>query len=80
MKHFYAKTKCEIKNNHSFWVEKIKENIDRDRKNDLLLKHDGWIVLHFWSNDVKKNLDGCIQVIKDFIEHEIDGMYNDQDL
>lgn len=70
----FDKEKCEIKNNRSFWIEKIEENIKRDRKNDSLLKHDGWIVLHFWSNDVKKNLVGCIEEIKDFIEYESEGM------
>lgn len=70
----FDKKKCEIKNNRSFWIEKIEENIKRDRKNDSLLKNDGWIVLHFWSNDVKDNLDGCIEEIKEFIEYEIEGM------
>lgn len=54
--------------NHSqFWLDKISKNMERDRKVDNELKKMGWTVIHFWSKDVLKNVDGCINDIKDAI-------------
>ena len=39
----------------------------RDRHVDCLLCSLGWIVLHFWEKEVKKDLDGCIQTVESAI-------------
>ncbi|MFP9117003.1 DUF559 domain-containing protein [Flavobacterium sp. RNTU_13] len=31
----------------------------------------GWTVLRFWSNDVKKNLSECVSKVKSVIENRI---------
>ena len=36
----------------------------RDEEVNKLLKEQGWIVLRFWGNDIKKNLDMCIYRIE----------------
>lgn len=56
-----------LKSNREFWIEKIEENIQRDIRNDRLLRSTGWIPLHFWEKEVKKDLDGCIQTVIDAI-------------
>ena len=38
-----------------FWLKKISDNIQRDRKNNRLLKKMGWTVLHLWGRDLVKN-------------------------
>ena len=54
-----------IKRNRDYWIQKIEENINRDNRNDKLLLNMGWIPLHIWTRDVKKNLNECIRAIKE---------------
>ena len=50
------------------WIEKIEENIARDRKNDSLLIEMGWFPIHFWEKDVNKKLDFCVNKILEGID------------
>lgn len=59
--------KEKLKSNREFWIEKIEENIQRDIRNDRLLLSSGWVPLHFGEKEIKKDLEGCIQVIQDTI-------------
>lgn len=52
-----------LQRNREYWIEKIEENIERDKRNDQLLISMGWIPVHFWEKEVKKDLPGCLQVI-----------------
>ena len=53
----------QISTNKVFWSKKLAENVERDRfVNDTLLEQ-GWLVLRFWESDVKKDLDGCVKTI-----------------
>lgn len=38
-----------------FWVEKIKGNMKRDRRNYKLLRNCGWTVVKIWDKDIKKH-------------------------
>lgn len=40
-------------------------NHDDDVNKELL--YEGWTVLRFWGNDIKKNIDECVQVIEETI-------------
>lgn len=56
--------KFRIKSNQEFWYKKIERNIERDKEvNQFLLLND-WIVLRFWSKEVKSNLLKCIEEIE----------------
>ena len=55
--------KQKLKSNREYWIEKIEENIARDKRNDVLLKEAGWTVIHFWEKEVFKNLETCIDSI-----------------
>ena len=59
----WEKQKHRIKTNSDFWINKIENNIERDKKVNQELKSKGWIVLRFWGNDIKKDLIGCIEII-----------------
>ena len=61
--HDWEKKKSRIKRNRAYWIEKIEENIARDVRVDKELVARGWVPVHFWSNEVKKNLDGCVKAI-----------------
>ena len=53
-----------IQSNKEYWVSKIERNINRDKEvNEKLLK-EGWRVLRFWGNEVKKDLLGCADKIE----------------
>lgn len=60
--------KQRLKSNREYWIEKIEENIARDKRNDALLRDDGWIPIHFWEKEVKKNLDECIHKVIDLVQ------------
>lgn len=62
--------KFKIKSNQDFWYKKIERNIERDKEVNSHLFENGWIVLRFWSKDVKKNLDDCINKIVTIIDAE----------
>lgn len=54
----------EIKSNRDFWIPKIERNMERDREVNEELIDEGWIVLRFWGNEIKKNLHGCADRIE----------------
>ncbi len=41
------------KANREYWIEKIRKNIERDQKNQNLLKSLGWSVLTVWECETK---------------------------
>lgn len=55
--------KAKLKSNREYWIEKIEENICRDKKNDTLLRDLGWKVFHFWEKQVLKDTDACVEII-----------------
>lgn len=56
--------KHRIKSRREFWWPKIERNIERDREVTEKLKAEGWIVLRFWSKNVRKNIYECIEIIE----------------
>ena len=55
--------KPKLKRNREYWIEKIEENMARDKRNDELLRAADWIVVHFWEKDILKNLETCVNKI-----------------
>ena len=49
--------KSDIKSNHDFWIPKIEKNIARDKEVNDALAADGWIVLRFWGQQIKKDVN-----------------------
>lgn len=56
--------KNEIKSNREFWINKIERNIQRDYEVTNELEKEGWVVLRFWGNEIKKNTAGCADIIE----------------
>lgn len=56
--------KDEIKSRRDFWIPKIERNIQRDNEVNEKLREDGWMVLRFWGNEIKKNLESCAEKIE----------------
>ena len=60
--------KHKIKSNKEYWIEKIEENIARDKRNDDLLMQQGWVFIHFWEKEVKKDVSACADLVMKVIE------------
>lgn len=56
--------KNDIKSNRDFWINKIEKNIQRDVQVNTRLKNEGWVVIRFWGNDIKKNTAHCADIIE----------------
>lgn len=63
----FEKIKGKLKNNKDYWIDKIEENIQRDIKNDNLLRQIDWIPIHFWSQEVSKYTEYCVNEIEEII-------------
>ena len=59
--------KHRIKTNQEFWYKKLERNIQRDKEVNEYLISSGWVVLRFWSKEVKNNLLNCIEEIEKII-------------
>ena len=57
-----------LKRNREYWIEKIEENMARDKRVDQRLLELGWQPLHFWEKDVLKNTDACVEAVIKNIE------------
>ena len=53
--------------NRGYWIKKIERNITRDRKTDMDLLSMGWVVIHFWGQDILKHTSDCVETIEDLI-------------
>ena len=59
----WQERKLKLKSNREYWIEKIEENIARDQRVDSQLIEMGWLPIHFWSKEVNKNLNECVDKI-----------------
>lgn len=66
--HDWENRKKKLKRNREYWIEKIEENIARDKRNDLLLEEQGWMTIHFWEKDVLKSVDSCVHKTVDVLQ------------
>ena len=60
--------KQKLQRNRDYWIEKIEENISRDRKVDAQLQSLGWTVIRFWEKDVFKHTSECLQNVFETLE------------
>lgn len=56
--------KKRIGTNSEFWINKIGRNIERDKKVNRTLKSQNWTVLRFWDDEIKKDINHCIEMIE----------------
>lgn len=62
--HDWDNKKFEIKSRRDFWIPKIERNMQRDIEVNKKLTADGWTVMRFWGNDIKKHLTECADEIE----------------
>lgn len=54
--------------NREFWIAKIERNMARDRHNNKTLNAMGYTVIRFWSADIRKHLQKCVNLVMLYIE------------
>ena len=59
--------KHKLRNNREYWIEKIERNIRRDCETNKRLNAMGWTVVRFWGSDIRKDVSGCVEDIKEVI-------------
>ncbi len=60
--------KHDHKSNQEFWLKKIERNIERDKEVNLILEANGWVILRFWGNEIKKDISYCVEKIKSALQ------------
>lgn len=53
----------EIKSHRDFWIPKIERNMKRDKEVNTALEAEGWKVLRFWGDEIKKDVKACADLI-----------------
>ena len=61
----WAQRKSKLKrgSNSSYWVRKIKYNIDRDQLVAKELERQGWLVVRLWEGDIRGNLEQAVEIV-----------------
>ena len=60
----WEEQKNDIKSNRDFWIPKIERNMQRDSEVNEQLEANGWKVIRFWGNDIKKHCSECADIIE----------------
>lgn len=60
----WEERKKDFKSHQEFWIPKIERNMERDKEVNAALKSEGWTVIRFWGNDIKKHLQECADIIE----------------
>ena len=69
----WEKKKSSIKSNREYWIKKIERNIYRDNETRAKLQNCEWTVVRFWGSEIRDDVEGCVEEIKDIIfQGEID--------
>ena len=61
------KMRLENGNNSTYWLRKIKRNMERDVENEKELRYLDWTVLRFWGKDIIKHTDECVRVVEETV-------------
>ncbi len=59
----WEERKKDFKSHQEFWIPKIERNMARDAEVTEKLESEGWTVIRFWGNEIKKNTAQCATII-----------------
>ena len=60
----WEERKNDFKSHQEFWIPKIERNMERDAEVTAKLESEGWTVIRFWGNEIKKNTAQCADIIE----------------
>ena len=55
----------EPKSNEEYWLPKIEKNVERDKKNNVLLNKEGWKVIRVWEHELNKDFGATFERIEE---------------
>jgi len=55
--------------NASYWVEKIRTNVARDRANTARLQEAGWRVVRLWETDIRRDPAVVVAIVAELVEN-----------
>ena len=56
--------KEDFKKHREFWLPKTENNIERDKEVNERLESEGWTVLRFWGEEIKRDTAACVEKIE----------------
>ena len=59
-----------------FWSRKLRENVDRDRRQTLKLEESGWTVCRFWEHEVYEDLDRVVATVKSAVAGSLERQHD----
>jgi DNA mismatch endonuclease (patch repair protein) len=62
--HNWEERKLRLVSNRECWIPKIERNMSRDERVNRELQEAGWTVLRFWESDIKRDLAGCVELVR----------------
>ena len=60
----WEERKKDFKSHQEFWIPKIERTMERDAEVTAFLESEGWTVIRFWGNEIKKNTAQCADIIE----------------
>ena len=57
----------QVASNKVYWQKKLGRNVERDKDGTDILTEEGWLVLRFWETDIKRDLEGCVRKIEEYL-------------
>ena len=60
----WEKRKKDFKSHQEFWIPKIERNMERDAEVTAQLESEGWTVIRFWGNEIKKDTAQCADIVE----------------
>lgn len=62
--------KKDFKPHQEFWIPKIERNMERDIEVTQKLETEGWKVIRFWGNEIKKETEKCANIIEKAVKEQ----------
>lgn len=62
--------KKDFKSHQEFWIPKIERNMERDIEVTQKLETEGWKVIRFWGNEIKKETEKCANIIEKAVKEQ----------
>ncbi len=66
----WEERKKDFKSHQEFWIPKIERNMQRDIEVTQKLESEGWTVLRFWGNEIKKETEKCALIIEKAVKEK----------
>lgn len=67
----WEERKNDFKSHQEFWIAKIERNMERDIEVNERLKFEGWTVIRFWGNEIKKDTVKCADIIEKAVKENV---------